>query len=80
MLPTAPRGKTLGTWRIITEFPLAFLRAYFIRRHFVRGVYGFITAMNFAFYRWLRVAKDYERRMLEKARKSDQRESDQRDR
>lgn len=67
----AHRGKALGTWRIITEFPLAFLRAYFVRRHFVRGVYGFITAMNFAFYRWLRVAKDYERRMLEKARKDE---------
>lgn len=65
------RGKKLGTWRIITEFPLAFLRAYIVRRHFVRGVYGIITAMNFAFYRWLRVAKDYERRMLDKARRDE---------
>jgi glycosyltransferase involved in cell wall biosynthesis len=32
----------------------------------VRGVYGFMTSMNYAFYRWLRVAKDVERRMVEK--------------
>lgn len=68
----AARGKSLSTWRIAVEFPLAFLRAYIIRRHFVRGVYGVITAMNYAYFRWLRVAKDFERRMLIKA-KSDQR-------
>ena len=30
----------------------------------MRGVYGFMTAMNFAFFRYLRVAKHIERRML----------------
>ncbi|WP_204267798.1 hypothetical protein, partial [Citrobacter koseri] len=39
-----------------------FLKAYFGRRHFVRGVYGFLTAMNYAISRHLRVAKHYERR------------------
>jgi glycosyltransferase involved in cell wall biosynthesis len=68
----AARGKSLSTWRIAVEFPIAFLRAYVIRRHFVRGIYGFITAMNYAYFRWLRVAKDFERRMLEKT-PSDQR-------
>lgn len=60
----AARGKSLATIRIFTEFPTAFLKAYFGRRHFLRGTYGFITAMNFAFFRWLRVAKDFERRVL----------------
>ena len=64
----AARGKTIGAWRLFFEFPAAFLKAYIIRRHFVRGTYGFVTAMNFAFYRWLRVAKDFERRMLDKQR------------
>jgi glycosyltransferase involved in cell wall biosynthesis len=64
----AARGKSIPVWRIFLEFPAAFLKAYILRRHFVRGVYGFITAMNFAFFRWLRVAKDYERRSLEKQR------------
>lgn len=63
------RGKRIGTWRLFVEFPAAFLKAYVIRRHFVRGIYGFITAMNFAFYRWLRVAKDFERRMLDEHRR-----------
>jgi len=33
----------------------------------VRGVYGFMTAMNFAFYRYLRIAKHIERRLLAEA-------------
>jgi hypothetical protein len=58
------RGKTLNEWRVLTEFPLSFLKAYFGRRHFVRGLYGFSTAMNFAYFRWLRVAKHIERRRI----------------
>lgn len=60
----AARGKSIPAWRLLVEFPAAFFKAYILRRHFVRGFYGFITAMNFAFFRWLRVAKDYERRSL----------------
>ncbi len=58
----AGRGEAVPTWRLFVEFPAAFIKAYLFRRHVVRGVYGFMTAMNFAFYRWLRVAKDVERR------------------
>jgi glycosyltransferase involved in cell wall biosynthesis len=61
----ARRGKFIPKWRLFLEFPAAFFKAYILRRHCVRGLYGFITAMNFAFYRWLRVAKDIERRNLE---------------
>ena len=64
----AARGKKIAAWRLFLEFPAAFLKAYIIRRHFVRGTYVFVTAMNFAFYRLLRVAKDFERRMLDKQR------------
>lgn len=56
------RGVRLASWRIVTEFPLAFLKAYVLRRHFVRGRYGYMTAMNYAIYRHLRVAKHLERR------------------
>lgn len=62
----AARGKSTATVRVFLEFPIAFLKAYIGRRHAVRGTYGFITAMNFAFYRWLRVAKDFERRNRER--------------
>jgi glycosyltransferase involved in cell wall biosynthesis len=65
------RGKHIPTFRIFFEFPLQFLKAYIIRRHALRGVYGFITAMNFAFYRFLRVAKDYERRRIAQKHRRD---------
>jgi glycosyltransferase involved in cell wall biosynthesis len=60
------RGKTIPAWRIFFEFPAAFFKAYVLRRHFARGIYGFVTAMNYAFFRWLRVAKAYERRSIER--------------
>ncbi|MGO4335921.1 glycosyltransferase family 2 protein [Labrys sp. KB_33_2] len=62
------RGKTLGSWRILTEFPLNFLKAYIVRRHFVRGLYGIATATNYAYFRFLRLAKHMERRRLRKLR------------
>ena len=64
----AQRGEAVPTWRLFVEFPASFFKAYVMRRHAVRGVYGFMTSMNYAFYRWLRVAKDVERRMIEKAK------------
>jgi glycosyltransferase involved in cell wall biosynthesis len=63
----ALRGERVPTWRLFVEFPASFFKAYVMRRHAVRGIYGFMTSMNYAFYRWLRVAKDVERRMVEKA-------------
>ena len=62
----AEGGKSVPDWRLFVEFPAAFLKAYILRRHILRGRYGFMTAMNFAFYRWLRIAKDVERRRLQK--------------
>ncbi len=69
----AARGGRVPTWRLFVEFPASFIKAYVFRRHALRGVYGFMTSMNFAFYRWLRVAKDVERRKLEDARKREDR-------
>lgn len=60
------RGKRPSRLRTIFEFPLAFMKAYFLRRHFLRGIYGFMTAMNFAFYRYLRMAKWIEQSRLKK--------------
>ena len=56
------RGVAIPAWRVFVEFPAAFLKAYVGRRHFVRGVYGFLTAMNYAISRHMRIAKHYERR------------------
>jgi glycosyltransferase involved in cell wall biosynthesis len=63
------RGVSIPTWRLFFELPANFLKAYFGRRHFVRGTYGFLTAMNYAISRHLRLAKHYERRRLEAARR-----------
>ncbi len=65
----AAKGGSIGIWRLFVEFPASFFKAYILRRHALRGVYGFITAMNFAFYRWLRVAKDIERRKIDELKK-----------
>jgi glycosyltransferase involved in cell wall biosynthesis len=59
------RGIAIPTWRVFVEFPAAFLKAYLGRRHFVRGTYGFLTAMNYAISRHLRMAKHYELRRRE---------------
>jgi glycosyltransferase involved in cell wall biosynthesis len=59
------RGVSIPTWRVFVEFPAAFLKAYFGRRHFVRGTYGFLTAMNYAISRHLRMAKHFEQRRRE---------------
>jgi glycosyltransferase involved in cell wall biosynthesis len=64
------RGVLIPTWRMFFEFPAAFLKAYVGRRHFMRGSYGFLTAMNYAISRHLRLAKHYERRRLRTLRAS----------
>lgn len=61
------RGGTLSVFRLVAEFPANFLKAYIGRRHALRGIYGFMTAMNYAFYRYLRVAKHWERRLKRRA-------------
>ncbi|PZU94174.1 MAG: glycosyltransferase family 2 protein [Chelatococcus sp.] len=57
------RGLSVSVFRLVAEFPANFVKAYIGRRHALRGIYGFMTAMNFAFYRYLRVAKHWERRL-----------------
>jgi len=67
------KGRKISSARILTEFPLAFLKAYIGRRHFIRGFYGISTALNFAFYRHLRVAKHLERRIIKRQKQNRQR-------
>ena len=62
------RGRRLPRWRLFVEFPATFLNAYFIRRHCVRGVYGFLTAMNYAWFRYMRVAKFVEQDLLRRTK------------
>jgi glycosyltransferase involved in cell wall biosynthesis len=59
----AKKGRKLSPARLVLEFPLAFFKAYLLRRHFIRGLYGFMTAMNYAYFRYLRSAKHWEQRL-----------------
>lgn len=60
------RGKKVPSWRIFVEFPTAFLKAYILRRYFTNGRYGFLMAMNYAIFRYLRIAKYHEAKILRK--------------
>ena len=69
------RRKTIPALRMLTEFPLAFLKAYILRRHFIRGLNGYVSAINYAFSRHLRLAKHLERRRRTKNSSPTHRES-----
>lgn len=58
----AMRGRIMPllTVRLLIEFPMAFLKAYFQRRYIFKGMPGFVNAMIYAFSRFARVAKHYE--------------------
>lgn len=61
------RGRRLGRWRLFGEFPIAFLKAYIVRRYFLRGLWGWTSAIDFAYFRHQRIAKVYEAELLEHA-------------
>ncbi len=64
------RGQGISRARMAVEFPANFIKAYLGRRHVLRGTYGFMTAMNHAFFRYLRAAKYWERRLARRGRQS----------
>lgn len=64
------RGVSIPSWRIYFELPAAFIKAYIGRRHALRGGYGFLTAMNYAISRHLRLAKHYEKKRLKSLKDS----------
>jgi glycosyltransferase involved in cell wall biosynthesis len=48
------------TLRLFTEYPLMFLKYYFLHTHFTGGAYGFAVAKAKANARWARIAKMWE--------------------
>jgi glycosyltransferase involved in cell wall biosynthesis len=63
------RGRKLPRSRLLTEFPVSFLKAYFVRRYMKYGWWGVILSVNYAHARFLRVAKAYEAELLQKTDK-----------
>jgi glycosyltransferase involved in cell wall biosynthesis len=47
--------------KLILVFPLAFIKSFLIKRGFLNGTRGFISAMNNSFYAYLKEAKLYEK-------------------
>lgn len=60
------RGRQISPLRLIFEFPIQFLKAYFLRRHCFYGLYGIATAVNVAYARHLRIAKYVEQVRIKK--------------
>ena len=54
------RKRKVNPLRLFLEFPVAFFRSYILHRNVIYGRWGFILAMNFAFSRFLRLAKFHE--------------------
>lgn len=54
------RGKCLGKWRLLVEFPAMFFKAYILRKNIMLGWYGFCISMAYAYFRFSRLAKVYE--------------------
>jgi len=60
------RGRKLPKSRHLTEFPVSFLKAYFVRKYRKYGWWGLILSINYAHARFLRVAKAYAAELVEK--------------
>ena len=56
-----PKSLTALRLRLLTEFPLIFLKLMLLRRNLFGGVQGFVLAMIYSFSRFLRIAKKLER-------------------
>ena len=57
-----PRSRLGLVLRLIVEFPLTFLKFYFVRRYFLGGADGFTMAVVSAYGRFIRVAMMLERK------------------
>ncbi|MBD8892227.1 glycosyltransferase family 2 protein [Roseibium litorale] len=62
------RSRKLPRWRLLTEFPGAFLKAYLVRRYWRYGWWGLILSVNYGHARFLRVAKAYEAELRKAAK------------
>ena len=61
------KNRKVSKLRVLVEFPLSFLKAYFIRKHCFYGVWGVVISINYAYIRFLRIAKAYEAELNEKS-------------
>ncbi|MBL6785406.1 MAG: glycosyltransferase family 2 protein [Rickettsiales bacterium] len=58
------KKKSYSMLRLITEFPVSFIKYYFIRRECFNGFWGFAMSVIWSFYRFLKIAKYFENKYL----------------
>lgn len=64
------KGKRISAFRFYTDFPLKFLKYYFLRGFCLQGWYGFTLSIMAAYRNFMRLAKTRELYALENAKKS----------
>jgi glycosyltransferase involved in cell wall biosynthesis len=67
----AAKGKRSALLKLLFVMPVAFLKAYVLKRGFINGKRGFIAAMNNAYYAFLKEAKLYEYETVEQKNQSE---------
>jgi glycosyltransferase involved in cell wall biosynthesis len=60
------QGKNYSPWRMVGIMTLNFLKSFFLYRYFLYGFWGFILSVECSFLRFLKFAKFYELKQLEK--------------
>ena len=60
------KQKNYSKSRLITEFPIQFCKYYFLKRYIFNGYYGFIVSVIYAFFRFIRIAKYFQKILLTK--------------
>ena len=59
-------GKNMIYFKLIFSPTFAFIKSYFLKLGFLDGVFGFITCVNMAYYRFLKYAKRIEQYKINK--------------
>ena len=64
-------NKKYSKIRLIYEFPLQFIKYYFLKRQFLNGWFGFINSVSLAYFRFLKIAKNIEYQLINNKKKDD---------
>ena len=60
------KNKKYSRFRLITEFPISFLKYYFLRRECFNGFWGFVMSVLWSFYRFMKIAKYFESKYIKR--------------
>ena len=59
-------GRKVSGLRLVYEYPFSFFKAYIVRGHILRGLYGLVLANHYAYTRFMRIAKMWEKQLGKK--------------